>query len=143
MAKRENSFKKSLVRIMGTRWHVQSHEDKYSLGIPDISFGARGVNGWIELKQARESKTGIIKPQKFTAPQINWLGRRQRHGGNCFVMVKVFHPRSERVYIFSADQARTIAKGSNVLGYEKTSLRHWGGSVDPEELLDILTGDIT
>ena len=133
-AKRANAFKKYLLRIMGTRWDVQSHEDKYSLGIPDLSFAMGGVSGWIELKQIEIYKTLTMKPSKYTAPQINWLNRRNRHGGSCFVFVKV----DSDYYLFTADKARAIADGQTHMWYIDNCRRYWENSIVVEELVEEL-----
>lgn len=133
---RENTLKKYLVKIMGTRWHVQSHEDKHSVGIPDLSFAVDGVNGWIELKHVliAESKLAgnpIIKPAKFTPSQVNWLNKRGKKGGYCYVLVKV---GSEHYYLFHFSVAREIREGRSLGWYDKTSLMKSVGAVAPEKL---------
>ena len=133
-AKRENSFKKYLIGKMGTRWDVQSHEDKYSLGIPDLSFAIGGVSGWIELKQIERYKTLTMKPSKFTAPQINWLNRRNRFGGGCFVFVKV----ESDYYLFTADKARDIAEGQTHSWYIDNCRMFWEQGVNVEQLIEEL-----
>lgn len=133
-AARENTFKKYLMRIMGTRWDAQSHEDKYSIGIPDLSFAIRGVNGWIELKQIAKYKSPTMKPAKYTSPQVNWLNRRNKHGGGCFVFVKV----ESDYYLFTADKARAIADGQSQEWYETNSVKYWGDSVPAHELINQL-----
>jgi len=70
---RANSLDKEL--------HWQLHEDSLSVGIPDISYGLCGVNGWIEAKWSKELPTGIYNP-KFRPYQEPWLIARGRSGGN-------------------------------------------------------------
>lgn len=57
---------------------VQRHEDKYETGIPDLSYGGHGVNGWIEVKWE------IIK---FRTKQPLWLSKRAMTGGHTFVLI--------------------------------------------------------
>lgn len=128
--RKENAFKKHILLMMGTRWHVQSHEDALSTGIPDLSFGVNGVNGWIELKHINKDDT---KPQHFTFAQINWLRRRQKHGGNCFVFVKW---SSKGYYLFHADDAERVALGT---WDEHVPVKHWPGPICPDELIYHLT----
>jgi len=140
MERLENTFKKYLIRIMGTRWDVQSHEDRYSEGIPDLSFGFDSINGWIELKQIKnmpKNETIIIKPAKYTPEQINWIRRRGKKGGWCFVFVKV---GKSLYFLFSWDAARDIKDGMTLQSYRSRSLASWEGTVVAEELLSALRG---
>lgn len=138
MAKLENTFKKYLMKIMGTRWDADSIETKYLTGIPDIAFGARGINGWIELKQVKawpKREDTIIKPEHYTAEQVNWLSKRGKKGGNCFVMVRV---GADDYFIFTWPWARMIQKGMDKGDYMAKCDFHWKGSIVPDELLNIL-----
>lgn len=140
MRKRENTFKKYLVHIMGTRWDVQSHEDSYSENIPDLSFGLCGVNGWIELKQIEKwpaRKETLLKPSKYTSGQVNWLNKRNKKGGNCFVMVKV---GNNDYFLFDASAARKIKNGMAGEELKDCCIAHWVGGVDPDELVGYLSG---
>lgn len=134
----ERAFRVYLEKVMGNRWDVQGHEDIYVSGIPDLSYGAKKVNGWIELKHiptwgAREK--GWAKPRHFTDLQVNWLLSRGRAGGRCFVMVKV----DSDIFILGAERALDVKNGMNKQTYIENSIKHWPGPVDPDELLGILT----
>lgn len=149
MAKLENTFKKYLVRIMGTRWDVQSHEDALSIGIPDLSFGINKamdvditpINGWIELKQIESwpvlvTRT-MARPKKYTVNQVNWLLKRGRFGGHCFVMVKIV--ATEEYFIFRYRMATEIKLGMLQSQYYERCLGYWKGSINPDELAYTLT----
>ena len=132
----ENRLKKYLFSIAGTRWDAQSHEDQFSSGIPDISFGANGINGWIELKQIEGwGGKNPVKPKKFTSTQVNWLVKRQRMGGHCFVMVLV----QNEYYLFSAEQSRKIKDGMIRNEYIEESIAFWKPYVDPDDFIDAIT----
>lgn len=139
MKRIENTLKKYIMRTMGTRWDAQSHEDRYSTGVPDLSFSLRDGkgNGWIELKQVEKwGKEGsLVKPRKFTSEQINWLTKRHRYGGGCFVLVKV----EKDYFIFSATMAEEIAKGMTKNGYFLSAIRCWHGSIFATGLTEALT----
>lgn len=138
MAKPENTLKRYLVRIMGTRWHTQSHEDQFSEGIPDLSFGSRGVNGWIELKFIEKypiKLTTPIKPKKYTPEQVNWLTKRGKKGGLCWVLVKV----AEDFFLFSFGQARRVRAGMTREEYRKFSVMVWTRSIDPDQFIEVIT----
>jgi len=78
---------------MGLSWSAQRHEDRYSLGIPDVSFAitfkGKKINGWIELKViGKMHDSNVIKVSKFTKEQKAWLTDTSEHGGNCFLFLK-------------------------------------------------------
>jgi hypothetical protein len=136
MSRAENSFKKYLMGIMGTRWDAQSHEDKYSSGIPDLSYGANGINGWIELKHIKSWKGDRpVKPDKYTVIQVNWLNKRQKCGGHCFIMIKI----ADDYYLLDAIKAKAVKSGMTKQQYETNSISHWHRSVSPQGLLCLLT----
>lgn len=67
-------------REMTGRWVAQRHEDRYSKGIPDVSFVLTdGRAGWIELKAARF----IIAPE-----QVQWMVERSKFGVCCIVAAR-------------------------------------------------------
>lgn len=139
MERRENALKKYLVKIMGTRWHVQSHEDRYSEGIPDLSFGLLGVGGWIELKQINSwpiKAATVVKPKKFTPAQANWLLRRGKKSGFCYVLVKV---AQHDFFLFNFVEARALREGRTKAWYLANNLKHWPRNIDPAELGGILS----
>lgn len=75
---------------MSNLWDAQRHEDKYSVGIPDVSFGINDKNGWIELKYLEKwPKYGTVKIPHFTSQQRNWLERRDGFGGGCWLLLQV------------------------------------------------------
>ena len=139
MARLENRFKKYLVDLMGTLWDVQSVEDRYSTGIPDLSYGAKGVNGWIELKQIAswpKKDDTLVKPQHYTAEQVNWLVRRGKKGGCCWVLVRV---GKDEHFLFSFIYARMVQKGMTRLDYFANCKAYWDGPIDSHDLLNQLT----
>lgn len=139
MGGRENTLKKYLIRIMGTRWHAQSHEDMLSVGIPDLSFACQGVSGWIELKHIIPPKTKtVVKPSKFTNEQINWMAKRMKHGGLCFVMV---HIDKVGYFLLNGNHAGDIATGMEIADYKNRALGWWEQSVDVDEFVSRLILD--
>lgn len=73
-------------------FHWQRHEDKLTAGIPDCSFGAAGVNGWVELKTYDCWPRKINDPLAFTdlkPEQRNWATKRGRAGGRVWFLVEV------------------------------------------------------
>lgn len=138
MDRRENTFKKYLMSVMGRQWDAQSHEDMYSDGIADLSFGMEGINGWIELKHIPKwpmKENTLVKPKHYTAIQVNWLISRWKKGGNCFVFVKV---GKDEYFLFHALIARSIRHGMTRFAYEQRCIMYWRGSVNAKELKDRL-----
>jgi len=77
---------------MGAHWDAQRHEDKDSLGIPDVSYGLQDRQGWIELKYVEKfpkRDTTPIKIPHFTPLQRNWLNKRYRYGKNVWVGLQI------------------------------------------------------
>lgn len=137
MAKIENTLKKTLLRIMGRRWDVQSHEDQFSLGIPDLSYGIGGTNGWIELKRVRKwpSRASTkVDLDHFTANQVNWLSLRGKMGGSCFILVQV----STEYFIFSFFWGRMLRAGMTKEEFRVGCIQSWRGSINPDQLALIL-----
>ncbi len=95
---------------MGKSWDAQRHEDKNSLGIPDVSYGINGINGWIELKNIdKYPKRGKIRLTHFTREQRFWLKNRQKYGGNCWLLLRI----AQDFFIFKGDCFPELHEGVN------------------------------
>lgn len=73
-------------------WDATRHEDMAIKGLPDVSFGYDGKQGWIELKFLKQfpvTEERPVKLTKFTPQQRLFLYNRGRHGGNCWLLLKV------------------------------------------------------
>ena len=137
MKRLENTLKKYLIKIMGTRWDVQSHEDQYSEGIPDLSFGINGVNGWIELKQIEKwpkKQITKVKPKKFTSEQINWINKREKKGGHCFILVKI----EKEYFLFYPNWAKRIKEGLTETEYNSYCIAKWDKSINIDDFINII-----
>lgn len=67
------------------------HEDRLSLGTPDISFAIRGIGGWCELK-AYAKWPELSTPLSFRnlkPLQKNWIEARGRAGAPVTILVAV------------------------------------------------------
>lgn len=101
----EAKFKKTMQRAFisysdkhDTPLHWQLLEDSLSVGIPDISYGLRKVNGWIEAKWNAELPAPSSRYDPHFQPyQEAWLVARGTAGGNCFLV----HGFSNAVIIMS------------------------------------------
>ncbi len=131
----EAAFWRYLRNGMGKRWNAQRHEDSIGVGIPDVSYGLRNVNGWIELKQLpawQKRRTTIVKIRHFTPQQRAWSMNRGRTGGRCFLFLKVQQeyvllPWTEVKIDDHQTRSKMIATGS-----------YWRGRIDFDELADAL-----
>ena len=57
---------------------TQEHErTQNAIGIPDVSYGIKGINGWIEFKWEHG---------KYQRGQEKWLRFRAHTGGHCFTI---------------------------------------------------------
>jgi len=125
-----------LRKTIGARWSADRHENAFGKGMPDTSFGACGVNGWIELKYLRSwpKRSGTkVKLKHFTPEQKAWLINRQRFGGHCWLLLKVktawllFHPKMFPLI-------------GNTASIELLSLAtaKWVGKIDPDEFIQTI-----
>lgn len=131
---------------MLTKWHAQRHEDKYSTGIPDVSYGiGKRAEGWIELKYLKRLPEMTEKPWDFkydhyTSDQRNWMRLRQRHGpGRVFLMCR-FGDTLTAIWNIARIQdllgkapLETIIKAANA--------QWWHHDVDYGELAEVLTNN--
>lgn len=87
----------------------ERHEDKFTPGIPDCSFGARGVGGWVELKTYDCWPRDPSSPLKFVdlkPQQVNWTIKRGRKMNRVWFLVAV----SEDWFLISWVYARKLGK---------------------------------
>ncbi len=136
--KRENTLKKYLVGKMGTRWDVQSHEDRYSDAVPDLSYAIRSMadnisaDGWIELKQKPKWPVKPETPVKFsryTAGQVNWMTTRGKTGvGKCWVLCKI----EDEYLLFKWIYAKELRNGMTRLRMYHTCACRWANHIDAE-----------
>jgi hypothetical protein len=108
---------------MGNIWDAQRHEDKISTGIPDVSFGLQGVNGWLELKHVKKypkKSTTAVRIKHFTSDQKNWLKRRQKFGGNCWVLIAI----ETDIYLFRALNLQEIGISLSKDGLRRECFSH-------------------
>lgn len=127
------------------RWHAQRHEDKYSKGIPDVSFGIqKRSEGWIELKvlRALPSAIGSDKPWDFSydhfpGEQRNWLTERSKHGlGRVFLMCR-FGDTGTLIWNWSRVN-KLLGQAPLDRIIRAASAQWWHSPIDPEELERVL-----
>lgn len=120
-----------LLHGMGPRWVAQRHEDKYSTGIPDVSYSTN-CHGWIELKFVAKAPVRATQPvpvPHFTAAQRNWIRQHGERGGRCFVLLQV-----ERTFLlFSWDRAAMVGFAT-LSELKRSASRGWEDTISWSEL---------
>jgi hypothetical protein len=118
------------------------HEDKYRSGIPDVSYGVNGVNGWIELKfEPRWPRDGILRYRKFKETQRVWLRARGESGGHCYILTIVGSGK-QREYLLHSwrdEQLLGVVSRDELVEFSQLCWNYsqWGDT--REKLLKILT----
>lgn len=89
MSDREQRYKrKVMIGLTGYKWDIQAHEDSYEKFIPDVSFAAHKIDGWIEIKYVDRFPKTLGHIEHYTKGQELWLAKRGRTGsGACFLLV--------------------------------------------------------
>lgn len=116
---------------------VQGHEDKYSVGIPDLSYAKAGADGWIELKYMKNFPVKDSTPIRvgLRPNQRTWLKKRCAAGnGQCFVLTQV----GRDYYIHSALFIDELYEGMSHERFIATREERWSGSIDFRRLTEIL-----
>lgn len=132
---------------MSARWHHQRHEDKYSKGIPDVSYGIAGLaDGWIELKYVEKFPANPGKEgwdfgyRHFTADQRNWLTLRRKYGqGRVFLMCR-FGDKVTAIWDWRK-LAPLLGRASLNEILAAASAQWWHGPIDCTELEQVLASN--
>jgi hypothetical protein len=117
---------------------LQRHEDRYSLGVPDVSYSALQVNGWIELKECHEwpvrSET-VLRIKHYTEDQRGWLFRHGERGGYCWLLLQV----GKDYLLFNHLQAQGVGATYTRQDCFEKCTASWQGELPLLKLLEILT----
>jgi len=130
----EKNFWRWLDKVMANCWSVQRHEDRYSVGIPDLSYGVNNINGWIELKAYEQWPVNTIK--HFTAKQAAWLTNRGEAGGHCFILIRI----NGTILLFNWKKAYALLtdiKGEYELCYYAKKV--WESTFNKKEFIGLIT----
>jgi hypothetical protein len=89
--KKERDLWQLVSKVMSNRWHATRHEDRWAEGIPDVSYGIRRYNGWLELKSIDTwpKKSEVPVNIGLSPEQRSWLSNRQVAGGHCYLLLAV------------------------------------------------------
>lgn len=116
------------------------HEDMLNIGLPDLSYGGYGANGWIELKWLPEwpkRDSTIVKIEHYTKEQRFWLLQRGRTGGRCWLLLRV--DREHLLFDHEAAQKVGLVTRAEL---SALAMVHWPGGIDFDQLARILTRKI-
>ena len=122
-------------------WDCTRHEDTVTSGTPDVSWGSRQVNGWLELKVISSLPMhNTVVPVDLRPAQRVFLLNRIKAGGHCSVLIQV--EKTGDCFLFDkADQIRTLGKTLKKDTFCATaSIVTMGCLPEPERLIDVLTG---
>ena len=102
--------------------HMQRHEDKHAGGVPDVSYGHRKGQGWIELKSLPHIPFDWNQKidLDLRSDQANWLYNRGRLTHSCFLLVEF--EAEELYYVFSWKDVLKIT-GWNYYEYHSQALK--------------------
>ena len=139
--KPEQKLWSRLSKAMKGYWSASRHEDSVATGTPDVSWGARKVNGWLELKVIKgwplDDKK--VAPIDVRSAQRVFLINRSKHGGHCGVFVYV--EKTEEYFLFMKTiDFKSLNKTYTRLDWEKQCAIHTSDLPEPTRLLDVLTG---
>lgn len=79
----EDEFRKWVLSAFATVGHIQAHEDRNSVGIPDLSIGYHTNDFWLELKYGEftvDRKYDKFEYRETTRQQLEWLRLRELTG---------------------------------------------------------------
>lgn len=128
----------TLKRVMGDRWHATRVEDRLQSGIPDVTWGARGVQGWMELKYLEWPKRPTTPVKIGLRPeQAIWLTQRGQVGTYCSILVRV---GLHEWFLFNWQDARDLLQPKHQNELFQMSACYWANQIDPDRLLGLITG---
>jgi hypothetical protein len=103
----ESGFWQWLRDKMRCYWDAERIENGLACGVPDVNYGVPSHQGWIELKWLKKfpvRKTTKVRIHHWTGVQKQWLLRRGKVSGNCWMMIRV----EDEVFLFSYDQTMLV-----------------------------------
>lgn len=134
----ESAMWNSLKNSIGKYWDATRHEDKLSRGVPDVSFGTRGLSGWIELKALlnwpKRPETVVSLPH-YTAQQRLWLWNRGKHCNTIWLLVRV----GNLWLLFDHVVAQNVGKNLNKDEMLRLCQKVWIGVPTNEDFINTIT----
>lgn len=125
--------------MKGSSWDATRHEDSCTAGTPDVSWGARNVNGWLELKVIDHLPKNPKDPVKIQLrpSQRIFLIKRSRAGGHCSVLLWI--AKRGECLLFTQEGAFRALETLNTDQLYRAASMITEDLPDPTQLLDVLT----
>ena len=106
---KESGLWQYLRKVMTGKWDVTRIESSSGNGVPDVSFGVRNTNGWMELKYIptwpKRSTTPVKLP--LTPEQRLWIRRRGQISGSVWVLCRI----EDMFFLLNHDDASEACDG--------------------------------
>ncbi len=108
-------------------------ENRVGSGTPDVNY----IEGFIELKwlgRWPRSEERVVTIPHFTTQQRNWLRRRQRRGGDAWLLLQVHH----EWLLFTGLVAAEHVGNTSVVELRELAHRRWDKGMKYKELIECL-----
>jgi hypothetical protein len=117
-------------------WHATRIESSSGNGMPDVSYGVKGINGFMELKYMprwpKLATTRVKLPLRLE--QEIWIRNRGGIAGNVWVLCRV----EDDFFLFNDAQALCASQGQLVKWWFTTNFLYCHGRIDFTALYRIL-----
>lgn len=121
---------------MIAKWHASRIESSAGNGIPDVSFGLPGKNGWIELKYIKEwpkRSTTLVK-LPLRPEQKHWIKARGELSGNVWVICRI----ENMFFLLDYIEAMILCEGGTQDKWVALCTKSWYKRIDFGQLWEIL-----
>ncbi len=76
------------IELEALGWKTQNQEHESARYVPDVSFSANGVDGWIEVKYVKTLPKSLSSIRHYSKGQEKWLiDFGKAGGGYCYVLL--------------------------------------------------------
>lgn len=105
-------YTKSALLGAGLEGDATRHEDRLSVGTPDVSFCVGGLSGWIELKALDKWPPAgtFVQIDNLQPWQVNWIESRGEAGACISLLCAV----GDVALLFPWWNVRAIYEGNNI-----------------------------
>lgn len=133
---RESTLWNYVKKGMLGKWHATRIESSAGNGIPDVSYGLPGVNGFLELKLIPSwpvRKTTNVK-LPLRPEQKHWIKARGELSGEVFVLVRI----DDWFFLLNHTEALKACDGYTKEGWVTNCNKAWHKSINFNELVSYL-----
>jgi hypothetical protein len=133
---RESDLWKYVKQGMMGKWHVTRIESSAGNGVPDVSFGLKDKQGWVELKYIPEwPKRSTTKVKLPLRPeQKHWINARGSLSGHVWVLCRI----QDDFYLLDHLAANLLVAGSTKEYWDEYCTAHWVKRIDFDEFYGVL-----